>query len=83
MSLRLFDFECSNGHRFEELVQPDVYQIICPECLSESNRQISGTHIDPRLGLQGAFPTMCAKWGKKQRQRAKTDKIDGPNLWMH
>jgi hypothetical protein len=81
--LILFDFTCLGGHTFEELVPSETQTCDCPVCGSSSKRIISGTHADPRMGLTNDFPTAAAKWEKKQRQRAKVDNIDGPNLWMY
>jgi hypothetical protein len=81
--LILFDFACPKGHVFEDLVQPDAHELPCAVCGELAKRQITGTHTDPRMGLTNDFPTAAAKWERKQRQRAKIDNIDGPNLWMH
>lgn len=81
--LILFDFECSAGHRFEELVPANRKTIKCLRCQRNAERQISGTHLDPRMGLTNDFPTMARRWDKRTRQRAKVDNIDGPNLWMY
>jgi len=69
----MFDYLCTLcGDEFEELVErehPDPVK--CPLCgSSKTQRLITGTHIDPRLGLDAAsFPTMGDKWARKQRQR--------------
>lgn len=81
--LILFDFECPEGHVFEELIIPDNTTCECPRCGATAKRMISGTHLDPRMGLTNDFPTMARRWDKRTRQRAKIDNIDGPNLWMH
>lgn len=83
--LLLFDFACtaSPEHVFEELVEPETREQVCPRCGELAKRMITGTHADPRMGLTQDFPTAAAKWEKKQRQRAKVDNIEGPNLWMH
>lgn len=83
--LFLYDFECSQGHLFEELQDPaDNVELPCPHCQSASKRIISGTRIDWReMGTSNDFPTAASKWERMQRQKAKSDKQDGPNLWMH
>ena len=72
MPLILFDHQCNLcGHEFEELVDRANPRVECPLC-GDSNvtRLVTGTHIDPRLGIHAdAFPTMGDKWAKKQRQR--------------
>jgi putative FmdB family regulatory protein len=73
MSLILFDYLCTTcGDEFEELVErehPDPVK--CPTCGSSSTRRlVTGTRIDPRLGIHAdVFSTMGDKWAKKQRQR--------------
>lgn len=84
----LFEFKCNNcGHEFEELVQPEVHQLVCPECLGDAPRIISTGHLDYRMGVSLDMPTMARKWDKIQRQKAKVDKggrADGaPNLKMY
>lgn len=81
----LYDFECSNGHIHEDLQNPsDNTEIPCPECQSPSRRIISGTRVDWRnMGTSNDFPTAAGKWERMQRQKAKSDKQDGPNLWMY
>lgn len=80
--LLLFDFECPEGHIFEDLIQSNTNSVECPRCGTQAKRMISGTHLDPKMGLSNDFPSMARKWEKKTRQRAKTDKVGGPNLWM-
>lgn len=71
--LMMFDYLCTLcGDEFEELVDrehPDPVK--CPTCGSSSTqRLITGTRIDPRLGIHAdSFPTMGDKWVRKQRQR--------------
>lgn len=84
--LILFDFECPKGHIFEELVTQDTGGCECPRCGELARRMITGTHIDPKLGVSNDFPSMARKWAKKQRKRAKQDNSDyhtNPNLWMY
>lgn len=44
--LLMFDFECVNGHRFEELVRSEVHYKLCPQCGTPADRQISPVRID-------------------------------------
>lgn len=81
--LILFDFECRTcGDIFEDLVKSDKLEVPC-SCGGIAVRTISGTHLDPAMGLTNDFPTMARKWEKRTRQRAKIDNVDGPNLWMY
>ena len=76
--LILFDFECRACHgQFEELVDRDhPDQAKCPLCASsKTKRLITGTRIDPRLGLNAeAFPTVGAAWERKRRERMAIEK---------
>lgn len=85
--LILFDFQCTTCDAvFEELVTTDTVSFNCHECDGAAVRIISGTHIDPKLGVSNDFPTMARRWEKKTRQRAKRDNSDyhtNQNLWMH
>lgn len=83
--LLIFDFVCTKcGHSFEEMQELDDHKDIpCTNCRYTAVRTISGTSIDPKLGVDTAFPSAAGRWEKKQRQRAKIDNIERPNLWMH
>lgn len=83
--LLYFDFVCSENHSFEELQQIEDNPVIpCPQCGLDAKRTISGTRLDPNMGLTNDFPSMAAKWEKKTRARAKNDKLtDNHNLWMY
>lgn len=82
--LLFFDFVCSDNHSTEELVDPNDTSIECPQCGKTAKRIISGTSIDPNLGLSNDFPSMADKWAKKTRARAKNDKLtDNHNLLMY
>lgn len=83
--LLIFDFVCTKcGHSFEEMQEIDDHKDVpCTNCQDSAIRTISGTRIDPGLGVSTSFPSMAAKWDKKQRQRSKIDNIERDNLWMH
>ncbi len=87
--LILFDFECTEGHLFEELVKSNVHSIDCPHCGRKAQRLVSKGHLDVfGMGVQSSsFPTLADKWAKMQYQKARTDKgstNDGaPNLKMY
>lgn len=83
----LFDFECSDGHRFEELVKSDVLILECPKCGKNSVRQISAPRLDYlHMGLDPALATASDRWAKMQTEKARKDKGDstkGQNLKMY
>lgn len=66
----LFDFECQDGHRFEELVQPTVRKIPCVECGYAAYRQISAPHLDyTGMAMTDGMETAADKFDKSHRQR--------------
>ncbi len=66
----LFDFECPSGHRFEELVKPDMRQAPCPECGESAQRQISAVRIDKlAMAVNGDSPTAVDYFDKVHRER--------------
>lgn len=71
----LFDHECPSGHVFEEFVStgsPDPVK--CPECSQIATRLITGTRLDPRLGVDAsAYPTLAAKWDRVRRQKQQIE----------
>ncbi len=68
MSLRLFDFTCVNGHTTEHFTNPDVREVICPECEAKAKRIISPV----RAVFKGTgFPTADDKWAARHEKAAK------------
>ena len=81
--LIMWGFECAKHGEFEELCER-CDELPCPQCGEPAKRVISGTRLDPKMGLSDDFPTMASKWEKRTRARAKNDKLtDNPNLWMY
>jgi putative FmdB family regulatory protein len=78
MPLLLSDYECKGcGHEFEELADRDnPNSVKCPLCGQfNPTRLITGTRIDPRLGLDPTgFPTMGDKWARTHRQAAQIER---------
>lgn len=66
--LRLFDFECEEGHRSEALVADGVRSIQCPHCHRQAQRQISAPSIQLE-GLTGAFPGAAMRWVTKRAEK--------------
>lgn len=77
MPLLLSDYECQScGAKFEELADRNHPETVkCPECGQfNATRLITGTRIDPRLGVDLAFPTMADKWARTRRQAAQIER---------
>lgn len=67
----LYDYRCKAGHEFEEMKKvADRAHTTC-EC-GESADQIiiRGPAFDPRMGTSPDFPTMAARWDKKQWRKS-------------
>lgn len=80
--LIMFDFECTNGHQFEDLVKSDVHELDCPTCAAKASRMISAVRLDWRkMGLDPGFPSAQDKWAKAQEQAKR--KEDSSNLVMY
>jgi putative FmdB family regulatory protein len=80
--LIMFDFECTNGHQFEDLVKSDVHELDCPVCAAKAARQISAVRLDWRkMGLDPGFPSAQDKWAKAQTKAKQ--KGDTENLVMY
>jgi putative FmdB family regulatory protein len=76
MARILFDHECPEcGHQFEEFVNTGSPETVnCPECTAPATKLITGTTIDPRLGVDAdRFPTMGDKWARVREQRQKIE----------
>lgn len=73
----LFDFNCPNGHEFEELVTSDIHEHPCPECGFTAKRMLSIGHISyTRMGVDPTFTTAGDKWAKMQMDRRKKEYAD-------
>jgi putative FmdB family regulatory protein len=66
--LRMYDFQCSEDHIFEALVEDPKELVSCPKCASHSNRIISPIRsiLDPL-----SFPTAESKWIKEHEKAGR------------
>jgi hypothetical protein len=61
---RIFEFECSKGHRHESYTAYEQKIHQCPRCDELAKRVISTPRI--RLeGISGAFPSASDAWANK------------------
>ena len=67
--LRVFDFKCDAGHRYEAFVSSEVRSLVC-HCGLTSTRQLSAPafHLD---GASGHFPGAAMKWEREHELAAK------------
>ena len=74
MALMLFDFQCSCGNLFEELVGSHEQTAPCPECKADGVRQIAAPRIDwLHMGTDPGFPGAYDKWARAKTVHHKTD----------
>jgi hypothetical protein len=79
--LLLFDFECPDGHQFEELVSSEDRTCPC-KCGKVADRQISNVRLDWRaMGVDSGFATCADKWEKMQYQKSRQE--ESYNLVMY
>jgi hypothetical protein len=62
--MRLFDFRCPDGHKFEDLVKSDVTASRC-SCGLDAKRIISPVRSNLE-GISGDFPDAADKWVKRR-----------------
>lgn len=72
MSLRMYDFKCSNGHFFEKLVNEDERTVNCTGCGAHADRLISAVRckLEP---FSGDFVTAADKWERTRDSRIKQE----------
>lgn len=71
--IRVFDFECINGHRSELFVDSSVRYTRCPACGASAKRLISA----PRAkldGISGDFPTAADKWANDRESHMRKER---------
>ena len=73
--MRLFDFRCPNGHKFEDLVKSDVTTSRC-SCGLDANRIVSPVRSKLE-GISGDFPDAYAKWGKQRKAQIAYERKQG------
>lgn len=67
----MFDFACAScDAKFEDLVQPDIRELQCPECGATACRQISPVRIDQLgMAMQEGFPSAVDRFDRVHRER--------------
>lgn len=73
MALRIFEFLCTNSHRTEALVDPDIQHLFCSKCGSEAARVISAPTMKLE-GCSGSFPTAYDAWERKRNEKIAIEK---------
>ena len=62
MPHRIYDFKCSNNHTFERYTDASNLILLCADCGTNANRQLSAPLIP--VGVMGAY--WAADRAKKQ-----------------
>lgn len=74
MSLRVFDFVCTEGHRVEHFVDEAVVEKEC-HCGALGQRQIAA----PRAvldGMSGHFPTAADAWERRRESHMRKERAN-------
>jgi putative FmdB family regulatory protein len=71
----IYEFECEAcGVRFEELVEPDVSALACPDCGSEQTRRLMSSVSPPGRQPRGA-KVRSNESVRGEREAARKDRI--------
>lgn len=87
MGLRVFDFECPNGHVFESFEDAETREIACRLCAvvedaSERGAVAVRQIATPRFALDGCsgdFPTAADAWEKRRVSHMKKEQKNMEN----
>ena len=66
----LNDFQCSEGHITEHLVEYTQNTVVCPVCGKEAQRQLAAPRSKLE-GITGSFPGAADRCAKVHEQAAK------------
>lgn len=73
MSLRVFDYLCSNGHRKERFVYAQEETLPCEQCNGVAVRQLSSPRFELD-GCSGDFPTAADAWEKRRESHMRKER---------
>lgn len=73
--MRVFDFECRNGHKHEHFVQNGTTEVTCLTCGTVARKVLSAPMFKLE-GWSGSFPGAASKWERDHELRAKTKPLD-------
>lgn len=71
--LRIFDFQCPNGHIFEQFIDSQLKQVPCTQCSEIADRMISPVRsvLDP---ISGSFPGATMKWARERAVKLEKER---------
>ncbi len=64
------DFQCSEGHTTEHLVEYTQNTVVCPVCGKRAQRKLAAPRSKLE-GITGSFPSAADRWAKVHEQAAK------------
>lgn len=70
---RIFEFICTEDHKFEALVDDSVRTNQCPHCGSNAIRIVSAPSMKLD-GCSGDFPTEYDAWERKRAEKLAIEK---------
>lgn len=73
--MRVFDFECRNGHKHEHFVPNEANEVTCKDC-GEVARKVVCAPAFKLEGWSGAFPGAAMKWERDHELRAKKKPLE-------
>jgi hypothetical protein len=76
--IRVFEYECDDGHRQEEFVKPGTEEILCKVCGNAAKRVISAprSRLDP---ISGHFPSASSAWECRRNEKMATERRNKAN----
>jgi hypothetical protein len=78
MSIRVFDFECPNGHVDEYFVGPGTVSLKCAHCDETAKRIITAprVNLDP---ISGHFPGATMSWERRREEKMAQERKNKAN----
>lgn len=70
--IRVFDFECPNGHVVEHFVDAGTEEVLC-ECGGIGRRKIPAPRAQLE-GITGAFPGAADSWTKRRESHMAVER---------
>lgn len=75
MTRRIYEFECSEGHRTERFIDESERTTECAECGLPAGRVVSPV-LSSLDHISGTFPGATMKWARYRQQKIKQERRD-------
>ena len=81
--IRVFDFQCSAGHRNEMFVESDTISMQCVTCGKIAQRMLAAPRCQLE-GITGSFPGAAMAWEKRRESHMKKEQKhkDQHDTWV-